>query len=753
MVSYTPEVISVIMMLAVRVGAELDKKGDFGTASEHGTDSPSGRVVLLLSFSGLNKQYLDTFDLPNLLYLRDQGPHPVNFEPQYPGTSAPNSFGMVTGVYPETHGVLAQALYDSTLGRVLTSNDPEMYTQNPNVTPLWILNEQRGGVSACIMWPGCEYPFSGRRPTYFVPQSSRPSFTFTDAFDLAVAFATARFSASDYRRYVVGDNTRAEESPGNVNEHGRKGPSIAESTSNIWSLHHLSPSVEHWYTSEREEKYVPVKIEKESNNLDEVKRIVDSASDADNNISSMEKSLSNPNYQNDSRRILNASDDYNRYEFATLSEESLIFTLNEKMRANFILMRFEEPHTTAELYGPTSTQMEDILHKLDDSLLYLHLLLQEHDLHHKVELVLVSDLCSVPFGPPLEPSLKLKNAGHKTPDLSGSIKMTGVERNYNAEEPTPGLQETSDDFIMDLAAILQGQNVTLVGETPLLHIWPNQGSNELKILNLLENYSNRSHFSVVKKREVKLWHFSQNPRIADILAEANPGFAFVDKRRANKLETWRAVRALPTLKCTEQSEPVMLMAGPSFPHNREVSSMQAIDVFAVVTRLLNLTATPNNASMIAVDELFNASPRTLENKVLMAAAICALLVTIGLLFVFVRLYKQPRDMVYETAYRSAVYRTTVQPTVSFSPTNSRWDGTSEVVFVKQPDPHTAPLSTLASPIITQTSPTSASDEQDLGSRHSNARQSTRSSLDRSELDNETASLITSNMLPDQSSDI
>jgi ectonucleotide pyrophosphatase/phosphodiesterase family member 5 len=78
----------------------------------------------------------------------------------FPTKTFPNHHSISTGVFPEKHGVMANTLYDFTLG-VEMKYSFELYHFESKITPIWIMNEMAGGNSGCMMWPGSDYKYSG----------------------------------------------------------------------------------------------------------------------------------------------------------------------------------------------------------------------------------------------------------------------------------------------------------------------------------------------------------------------------------------------------------------------------------------------------------------------------------------------------------------------------------------------------------------------------------------------------------------
>ncbi|XP_050728274.1 bis(5'-adenosyl)-triphosphatase enpp4-like isoform X3 [Eriocheir sinensis] len=148
----------------------------------------AGPRVLVVALDGFPKEQLARHTWDHLTWVYAHGSHPRRFINQFPTKSFPNHFSVATGLFEESHGVVGNKVFDPSLNRTLTIKDPELFTQNPGVMPLWTLNELHGGHSGCIMWPGCAVPFHGRNVTFSEPY--RDNATFDEEVDLAVKWLT-----------------------------------------------------------------------------------------------------------------------------------------------------------------------------------------------------------------------------------------------------------------------------------------------------------------------------------------------------------------------------------------------------------------------------------------------------------------------------------------------------------------------------------------------------------------------------------
>jgi alkaline phosphatase D len=90
--------------------------------------------------------------------------------PSYPSLTFPNHFTIVTGLYPEHHGLVANSFYDPATQTRYAISDPQAVTDGAwyNGIPLWSLAESQGMRSACLFWPGSEAKIAGFQPTYYL---------------------------------------------------------------------------------------------------------------------------------------------------------------------------------------------------------------------------------------------------------------------------------------------------------------------------------------------------------------------------------------------------------------------------------------------------------------------------------------------------------------------------------------------------------------------------------------------------------
>jgi predicted AlkP superfamily pyrophosphatase or phosphodiesterase len=146
---------------------------------EHGPNSAQAmkaHYVVLVSLDGFRWDYAKRYGAAHLLALGKQGAWaPQGMLPSYPSITFPNHYAIVTGLYPEHNGLVANGFLDEVreaqgkLGRY-GIGDPNAVTDGSfyNGVPLWSLAEQQGMRSACLFWPGSEAEIAGERPTDYM---------------------------------------------------------------------------------------------------------------------------------------------------------------------------------------------------------------------------------------------------------------------------------------------------------------------------------------------------------------------------------------------------------------------------------------------------------------------------------------------------------------------------------------------------------------------------------------------------------
>jgi predicted AlkP superfamily pyrophosphatase or phosphodiesterase len=141
---------------------------------DNGANSPAAQTqhyVVLVSLDGFRWDYVKRDGATHLLALGKHGVWaPEGMLPSYPSLTFPNHFTIVTGLYPEHHGLVANGFYDETKQARYGISDSKAVTDGSwySGTPLWSLAESQGMRTACFFWPGSEAKIAGFQPTYYL---------------------------------------------------------------------------------------------------------------------------------------------------------------------------------------------------------------------------------------------------------------------------------------------------------------------------------------------------------------------------------------------------------------------------------------------------------------------------------------------------------------------------------------------------------------------------------------------------------
>uniref|UniRef100_T1JCD3 Uncharacterized protein n=1 Tax=Strigamia maritima TaxID=126957 RepID=T1JCD3_STRMM len=154
-------------------------------ATSNGNTSPyianaisSHPLLLVISLDGFRADYLDRYKdvTPNLHEIADTGIRSPWMENVFVTKTLPNHQTIATGVYVESHGIIANRFFDPGLKENFTSNLPDAkWWDTGPTTPIWILNQQASEdrKSGGMMWPGIKASFKNQTAFYGVPYYQR----------------------------------------------------------------------------------------------------------------------------------------------------------------------------------------------------------------------------------------------------------------------------------------------------------------------------------------------------------------------------------------------------------------------------------------------------------------------------------------------------------------------------------------------------------------------------------------------------
>jgi predicted AlkP superfamily pyrophosphatase or phosphodiesterase len=138
-------------------------------ACDPGLTRPS--PVILISIDGFWTEYFDYGVTPTLARLAREGVRADAMRPTFPTKTFPNHYSIVTGLYAEDHGIVANNMWDPATGDRYSLGNRDAVTDARwyGGEPIWVTAERQGQRTAAMFWPGSEAPIGGMWPTHWVP--------------------------------------------------------------------------------------------------------------------------------------------------------------------------------------------------------------------------------------------------------------------------------------------------------------------------------------------------------------------------------------------------------------------------------------------------------------------------------------------------------------------------------------------------------------------------------------------------------
>lgn len=134
-------------------------------------------ILVLVSFDGWRWDYTDRPPARNLRALAARGVRVRELIPSFPTLTFPNHYTIVTGLYPDHHGVIANWMVDPSTGaRFSMSAETARESYWWSGEPIWVTAVRQGRRAAATFWPGSEVEIGNTRPTYWEPfEGPRPA--------------------------------------------------------------------------------------------------------------------------------------------------------------------------------------------------------------------------------------------------------------------------------------------------------------------------------------------------------------------------------------------------------------------------------------------------------------------------------------------------------------------------------------------------------------------------------------------------
>ncbi|HFA49169.1 MAG TPA: alkaline phosphatase family protein [Bacteroidetes bacterium] len=130
--------------------------------------------VILISLDGYRWDYTQKFKPPNISNFIKEGVQAESMIPCFPSKTFPNHYSIVTGMYPDHHGLVDNSYFNLDKNGIYKIRDREKVEDGSwyNGTPLWVQAVKSGMVAASFFFVGSEADIQGTRPTYYYRYTS-----------------------------------------------------------------------------------------------------------------------------------------------------------------------------------------------------------------------------------------------------------------------------------------------------------------------------------------------------------------------------------------------------------------------------------------------------------------------------------------------------------------------------------------------------------------------------------------------------
>lgn len=141
-------------------------------------------TTVVVSVDGFRWDYPYFYHTPMLDYMAEHGVE-SGLIPSFPSKTFPNHYSLATGLYPDHHGIIANAFYDTETGEVFSMSNLEQKL-NPKYyggEPVWITAKKQGLKTAVFYWPGSDVKIQGMHPDVYFEYDKKPLLTFQERID------------------------------------------------------------------------------------------------------------------------------------------------------------------------------------------------------------------------------------------------------------------------------------------------------------------------------------------------------------------------------------------------------------------------------------------------------------------------------------------------------------------------------------------------------------------------------------------
>ncbi len=174
--------------------------------------------TILISFDGFRWDYPNRGITPTFKMIAENGVSALSLQPSFPSKTFPNHYTIVTGLYPQNHGLISNNMYDPFYDEYFSLGDRSAVENSRwyRGEAIWETARKQGLITASYFWPGSEIDIEYRRPDYFhFYEHKRPYMQRIDGiiewlklpYDERPIFITVYFDAADTYGHRFGPNS------------------------------------------------------------------------------------------------------------------------------------------------------------------------------------------------------------------------------------------------------------------------------------------------------------------------------------------------------------------------------------------------------------------------------------------------------------------------------------------------------------------------------------------------------------------
>ena len=140
--------------------------------------------TVVISLDGFRWDYTEWYNTPFFDLMATEGVS-SGLIPSYPSKTFPNHYALATGLYPDSHGIVANEFFDPQTGLLFslsnaqTKTDPRFYGGEP----VWNTAHRQGKRVSVFYWPGSDVKVNGRYPDKFFYYDKKPRLTFSERIE------------------------------------------------------------------------------------------------------------------------------------------------------------------------------------------------------------------------------------------------------------------------------------------------------------------------------------------------------------------------------------------------------------------------------------------------------------------------------------------------------------------------------------------------------------------------------------------